>query len=200
MNHETGETRWAGIFRGWPIEAELALIRDPVIYNGEKTAPDEIYLPELRRSDLIMKVPSSRIIFTLKNNYFYLHADKTHPAEEWLRWGPSTVGRSRVMVGIPKDSPPGTIFFCAARISEENGLGFDNVDGFLDGWASGYTLAELEKAAATPIEGEDGKEPDYISPAALKARLEAMAVYFHDAAARVVIPTPAPCFTDPAGR
>ena len=42
-NHETGAVSWAGTYRGRPVGASLALIREKVIENGEKIGEDEVY-------------------------------------------------------------------------------------------------------------------------------------------------------------
>jgi hypothetical protein len=174
MNHETGETAWTGLYRGRQLFAELALIHEPVRFNGEKTAPeDDIYLPELRRSDLALKVPAARTSFTLKNHYSFLAADSRHPAEESFQWGPLSVGRSLVIVVLPKDGPRGCLLLGAIRGGDESER--ENI-------LSSALECSIDELASHGIitESDDGNEPYKPGIAALRARLEAHRVYYEE--------------------
>ncbi len=180
-NHETGAVSWAGTYRGRPVGASLALIREKVIENGEKIGEDEVYSPELSRSDLIVRIPSARVTFTLQNAYSYLAADSKNPikfpASETFEWGPATVGHSRLMVGIPPDLPSGALLLCAIRIEWAEKVEID-IESFLDSWAS-ESLDELTNKGIT-VSGDDGDEPFEPGIAALHARQEANRVYYED--------------------
>ena len=125
--HRTSPKHWSGVFRGRDIEAELAPVREPVVYNGKTIAPDEVNPPVFRRSALVVKLPAKRMTFTLPNHYSVLAADSRHPESECFQWGPVTVGRSLVMVGIPKDSPQGCLLFGAIQSAGESSEECENI-------------------------------------------------------------------------